>query len=302
MSDFAAIVRQVMEQDEQPDYRGQPGISFSQLGVCRRQASYAAREGSLGGAASPSAQVGTLIHAALLPALARATGGFHEVRHEFMGVTGTVDLLTPELVMDLKTVSGRYWDSLASRGYPEKWFWQVTIGCLATERSAGAIMVLNRDTGAWLIVPVDPSVHAERMIAWIEAAQSTEPEMVTRERRGPGIDMECDWCPFLSKCWPGTEAPQTAMVSDDASVVLALASYEKARVGEAEAKKDKAFWRAALDATPGGGYGAFMLTWTPGGVAEVADLDAASELLAQHGLAMPTKTVERARSIGVKRR
>lgn len=38
MSDFAAIVRQVMEQDEQPDYRGQPGISFSQLGVCRRQA------------------------------------------------------------------------------------------------------------------------------------------------------------------------------------------------------------------------------------------------------------------------
>jgi hypothetical protein len=294
----------------QPDYRGTT-LSMSMLGVCRRQAAYAAAGYDSGpDESTAAADVGSLIHAALLPRLADRAGGSHEVPvllelcEEHGGrrwaIPGTADLVTEPVVLDLKTVSDRHWAIL--RDLKRTWRFQVTAAALAVGAPDAAVLVLNRDTGDWRIEEVDVDATALELTDWLASVGDPD-DPTMRDHRGPGIDRECDWCPFLAQCWPEQpegQARQAVRLHEDASVTLAMESYDAARTRVADATADLEFWRAVLTGAPAGDYeGGWRLTWSKR-TTSTLDRAEAERLLGEVGLPVPV-TTRSSTSIGVKR-
>jgi hypothetical protein len=87
---------------------------------------------------------------------------------------------------------------------------------------------------------------------------------------------------------------------EDASVTLALESYDAARARATEVAADVEFWRNVLTGAPPGDYeGGWRLTWSKR-TTTTLDRHEAERLLAQVGLPIPT-TTRSSTSIGVKR-
>jgi hypothetical protein len=187
-------------------------------------------------------------------------------------------------VVDLKTVSHGWWDEQPS----DRQRYQVTAGALATGREEAGVLVLSRQDGGFRLHPVDVEQSADDLLGWL--ADVHEPEDTERDFRGPGIDRECEWCPFRAECWPDQPdaEPQAVLVQTDDAREMALAEYDSARERVSRAESDMAFWRATLTGSQGGSYGPWALSWSRGTSSRL-DVAAAREMLVEAGLPVPVK-------------
>ncbi|MDY0811430.1 hypothetical protein [Kitasatospora purpeofusca] len=138
------------------------------------------------------------------------------------------------------------------------------LGPLRVERIR--LRFICRDDGAEHIqeVPYDPEI-AEEAVWWLERiADTAHPEEAPRTFLGPGIDAQCDFCPFATACWgqPADGRPvQANIVHDDADVAMHLADYVNAHREWADADRVKKFVRKAVDGAKAGPYGRNVLHW-----------------------------------------
>lgn len=296
---------------EDPSYRRLNGLSMSSLGGCRRKGAYLVAntepEPRDEDTITAQAEVGTALHRAVLPVMAELLGGEYEVETVLTiadsdadyKVPGTIDLLLPQEVVDLKTTGSRSYDFLTKPRI--SWVMQVTAGALATERDYCRVILLDRDTGrrkefSWLA----EDKHRE-LLNWLRSAHA-DPDSVARDYKGPGIDRECDWCQFSKRCWPDVEgaAPQSVLVHDDPGTASMLASYLEADDRLREATADKKFARECLSASQEGRYGAYELGWRKSRGRESLDATEARRLLEAASLPIPVKQGSPSTAISVR--
>lgn len=283
----------------------QTTMGVSGLGGCGRLASYLAHETppSDPKGTHPAAVLGTILHTELLPIIAEYHGGQHEVAVRVNGIPGHADLHVPSVVIDLKTVGDYSWQrALREHGMTQQQRWQVT-GYAKGLIDAGhpidtiVIVYLHRETGetTYYSEPYDPAVAAEAL-AWYDWVAATDPTLVPRDERGPGLSVICDGCPYRSVCWP--DGPATIVTEGGPTAIADMLSlYREATDRITAAKKDQEFARAALDGTEPGPYGTYALRWKRGRT--TLNQAAARAELEAHDLPVPT-TVTRP-SIDVQR-
>ena len=300
-------LEQAMQQGEDPSYRADGGLSMSALGGCRRQGAYLwaqhpkEEEDDDG---MRHAEMGTLLHAVILPRLALLLDGAYEVEtvleRDDRAIPGTIDLLLDGAVLDLKTVGKSSFDFI--RAPKVKWRAQVTAGALATGNDYCMVLVLDRDTGRSQIFAWDVLDYLDELDDWLDDACRPVDE-VERDFRGPGIAKECDWGPFVSTCWPGVEgaAPQAILVKDDEGTRDMLRLYLDAREVEKQAKADMAFARSCLSGSEPAQYGEFLLQWRRSQGRESLDIDEAKRILEDAGLPIPLKVGQPSTSISVRK-
>ncbi|WP_274558020.1 PD-(D/E)XK nuclease family protein [Streptomyces spiramyceticus] len=142
---------------------------------------------------------------------------------------------------------------------------------------------INRDNGAEHIqeIDYDPQRAAEARW-WVERVRETShPEEMRRDFDGPGLDAICDYCPFRTACWPGTNPgapPQTALIHNDKDTEQALADYVRGHELVAQGDKIKKFARKRLDQSPAGIYGLNELSWGGGNPKDETDVEAMVDL------------------------
>jgi hypothetical protein len=147
--------------------------------------------------------------------------------------------------------------------------------------------------------PADPE-RGKRLAAVMEArhdalalavASGGSPLDFPQEGNGPRTGFPCDWCEYVTVCWPDAEdgmSPQASSIVDDPELVAEkAATYLAARDEESQAKKRKdaafAFLRGIV-----GEFGEFRVTQTPDGEGEmVLDEESAIDLLKQYGEDVP---------------
>lgn len=288
-----------------------PGVSLTY--VCQRQAAL-----RFAGAdytddvvdEKRAAALGTWVHAGLLPQLRRVVGG--RARYEVpVEVTpwlkGHVDLWLHQdgTTLDVKTCTDSKLSKVRQEGADPKHVAAGHLYALGLRNSVKgadpqqvAVLYVGRERGDHVTVsqPYDPEVTAEALDWWETARMygtapsSGGPDMAPiGDRRGPGLDLVCDGCPFASRCWPGVDGarPQSRLVKDgDVMTEDALQQLADATKRKAQAEKDAEWAKALLDGTPPGQYGPWLLKRqrdTP--PKPVVDLDAAKAA----GLALPTK-------------
>jgi len=120
-----------------------------------------------------------------------------------------------------------------------------------------------------------------------------------REGKGPGRGMPCDYCEFVSLCWPSTgpddpRSPQSITVQEDALALGALAQeYLEAAATESKGKQQKydaqAFLKGMDGEYPGPDGNTYKITTQKGRSKEVPDCDAMQVKLMQLGEAIPMK-------------
>lgn len=269
-----ALEQALNTEDTQPDYRGR-GPSMSMLGGCRRQVWYAGQDVDWAQQHDTSAaDVGSSLHRDLLPRIAFQAGLIDEpdapgqgtvwevpvvyISPSGIAVPGTADLIGEDYVADLKTVSG--WSFITEPR--TSWKMQVTAAAVAARKPFSAVIVLNRDTGLYRVFEWVTADESEALAEWVD---STLPEP-QREYRGPGVDRQCDWCPFVSHCYPNVEGgePQAVLVTSDQDVEAFAAMYAEAKQRERDAKADADFARKSLSASSSGRYGRWKITWAGG--------------------------------------
>lgn len=287
-------------------------LTMSGLGGCTRQAAYRLARTKpsedLVHGEMREANIGTMIHAGLLPILAKLLDGAEEIAVELrVGATtikGRSDLYVPalRLVTDLKTISpyklavlgndaapahrvqvAGYALAVRQRGEDVDW-----IAWIYLDRASGTEhLVVEPFTDDVATLVIDRCVELENY--------ATDPENAPRDERGPGLSIVCDQCPWLRQCWgndasPGVVGAQRILAQHNDGVAQALALYDEARGRAKEAKADQEFARAMFAGYTPGSYGEFEFRFSSG--AETADKDAAIALLADAGIPIPTKTTE----------
>lgn len=284
-------------------------LTMSGLGGCTRQAAYRlARtppsEDQVHGEMR-EANIGTMIHAGLLPNLALLLGGQEEIavqlRAAGLVINGRSDLYVPGLatVCDLKTV-GLYKFGALSETVNRSHRLQVAGYALGAQQSGLDVqwiawVYLDRSSGADYVI-AEP--FTEELVELVEqrcaelAAYAAEPDAAPRDERGPGLSFVCDGCPWLRTCWgedaePGVVGAQRILARDHDGVARALALYDEARAREKVAHDDKEFARAMFGDYEPGQYGDFSFSWSS--ASETDDRDAALGLLAQAGIPVPRK-------------
>lgn len=284
-------------------------LTMSGLGGCTRQAAYRLARtpptDAHGYQEMRAANLGTMIHAGLLPHLAALLDGRDEIEVTLtlggLTITGRTDLYSPtwRLVGDLKTVGSHKMATIGDRAVPAH---RMQVAGYATgvlqsgqEVEWIAWIYLDRASGEEHIVVEE---FTDDVVSMVEqrcaelAAYASDPESAPRDERGPGLSVVCDGCPWLRQCWgadatPGEIGAQASLVRDDAGVAEALRLYDEARAREKEAASDKEFARAMFSSYDPGAYGEFSFSWASG--SETADKDAALALLEQAGIPVPMK-------------
>ncbi|MFJ9719911.1 PD-(D/E)XK nuclease family protein [Streptomyces sp. NPDC101213] len=247
------------------------GLSMSGLGRCRRAAAYALAR------TEPSdpdlvlhgekraAHLGTAVHRMLLPALAHALGGTHEVPvlladGSVSGIPGILDLWWPSkrAVVDVKTVREYKLDRVLVHG--EEYEHRMQVGGYALAQDARWVvwLYLDRSSGQTVRVVEEFGPEFRREVwhrIWEIQKLAETPEYAPRDERGPGLSYQCDGCGWLRRCWgstarSGESGAQAHIAVDEPAVEAALAQYAMHRDEEGRHKKLKAFWRAV--ATGGG--------------------------------------------------
>ncbi|MEW1700374.1 hypothetical protein [Streptomyces sp. NPDC091278] len=151
---------------------------------------------------------------------------------------------------------------------------------------------INRDNGDEHIheIPFDP-VRATFARWWVENVRDlASPEQARRDFDGPGLDVICDNCAFMTACW-GVPAPgrmvQSALVHTDADRAQALEEYVQAHELESQGKKAKKLARAKLDGAQAGIYGRNELLWSGGNPVFEPDVEAMVDLYETEDLEVP---------------
>lgn len=282
------------------------------------------------GGESRAALLGTWIHAGLLPWLVDVFGGATmeqpvvlsaagvEVAADRPGwlveTAGTYDLLVVMLLpngtllitVDLKTTGERKLAAVRRRGVFAEHRMQVR-GYGAALWQAGvpvrhlAWLYLDRSTGA--VEPiVEPFTNDALMAPILRVAEARahadlNPDAAPRQTaagrrmRGPGLDVECDGCPWVRRCWPGAErgqvGAQAALAREDGGVEAAAALLADATDRASAAERDKELAKAILSGTEPGLYGPWLVERLGGGTRP--DAKAAEALLAGYGEPMPRR-------------
>lgn len=202
-------------------------LGWSDIGGCRRRARYII-DGyePVNKVSSVVAMIGTAIHRQLSATL-EALGMAAEWEVEYAGVKGHFDRYEEEFhrLVDTKTVSSRFLESLKLHGPPVAHRWQVS------GYAAGMIIngyrvktcrldYLTRDTGEewqyeWYFDPKD----VEDALEWLKDVRDVPFDLVPRD-----YDPESSWCqgcPFGGKdggiCWAGgvpDRDPRSVMLAE----------------------------------------------------------------------------------------
>ena len=284
-------------------------LTMSGLGGCSRQAAYRLAKvppsEKLTYEQNREANIGTMIHAGLLPHLAPLLDGVEEIRVTLtvgdLVINGRSDLYSEKhgLVSDLKTVgpykmaaigntpvpahriqvAGYAW-AAAQSGRPVDW-----IAWLYLDRASGADHIIVEPFDDDVIKMV--TLRCEELAAYAES-----PDSAPRDERGPGLSIVCDQCPWLRECWgedavAGEVGAQRILAHDNAGVADAIRLYDEARARERQANSDKEFARAMFSAYKPGVYGDYQFYWSSAG--ESVDKDAALKLLEDAGIPIPRK-------------
>lgn len=299
----------------------QSALGMSELGGCRRQASFKTlgieptnpRNERLDVFAdSREAMIGTMIHDLVLPqieAMSLTAKIEQPVVLKFPGlpeIPGSADMVDEDVLVDLKTLGHNSVRSVESNGPQKKHIWQ-THGYAQALIDSGhqinsiALVYIDRSNGQVVHVhyqQFDPLVVEEIEAWWIEVNSTDDPMDLPRDERGPGLSRTCDWCPWLKACWgegavPGGTGIQARVLEefpDDErthEVERVLLDYIEAHRAEKAAKEAKAYAREVLSATDEGVYGSMVLKRTRETVTEVLDVDAAKDVLLSNGLPLP---------------
>lgn len=284
-------------------------LTMSGLGGCTRQAAYrlARTEPTEKLVFGPmrEANIGTMIHEAMLPTMAMLLGGTEEIAVQLtageLSIAGRSDLYVEPLatVADLKTVGGYKFGGL-SETVNRSHKLQVAGYALAVRQAKKPVdwiawIYMDRSSGAEHVI-VEP--FTDDTVALVEdrcaelSMYAKDPEAAPRDERGPGLSYVCDGCPWLRACWgddaePGVIGAQKILARDHDGVSRALALYDDARVRERDASADKEFAKAMFTGYDAGNYGEWSFGWSNAG--ETEDKDAAVELLRQAGIPVPRK-------------
>lgn len=283
------------------------------------------------------AALGTWIHAGLLPRLVEvfgtavaeqavtlhAAGGVQVHPDPGHRVTGSSDLVWMLLlpggivlvVVDVKT--GDRWKLRHVRraGPFAEHEMQVDGYCTALVQAGhdvryAAWLYLERETGqTCTVVKRFTNGDVDRVfaqVARIRGWAATDPGAAPRanaagaRRRGPGLDPECDSCPWLTSCWgPSARRGQVggqAVVAEEPGGLRAAFELElDAAARESAAKRDRRFAGAVLSGTDVGPYGPYALVERGGGTRD--DPWAALRLVEQMGLPVPQMRIRPHREV-----
>ncbi|MFI5659188.1 PD-(D/E)XK nuclease family protein [Streptomyces sp. NPDC051684] len=284
----------------------QEGLSMSGLGACTRRAAYALAGIPVPPTATSSkenraANLGTWIHAGLLPRLAQVLGGRTvvefpvQVDSDGVCIPGHLDLATfalavPEaeaVVVDVKSVTGSILSDRRLTGPTRAHklqIWAYGLGLVQSGRrvSHTAVVYVGRERGEVEVFVEEFGPEQEgavysriaRLVEWSKA-----PDEAPRDTAQPRY--ECPSCPFRARCWsavgglPVVDDVQDADPSLVGGVERAALSYLRAGAAESDAKAAKALARAELTQVTAGQYGRVRVGWSAKGAISV-------RLTAQH--------------------
>lgn len=297
------------------------GLSMSGLGACRRRGAYqlAGTEPSDPALAvtgeNRQANLGTMIHAGLLPALAGVLGGRDEVAIELnlevdehtIHIPGRSDLYWPDArcVLDLKTTGEHKLSGIAAHDDVQfEHLIQVAGYALGAEQQGLPVeyigwIYLDRGDGTCYVI-IEPFTDELRTLVIDRAREllvyATSPDDAPRDGPGPGnraANMICNGCAWLRACWgptavAGVTGAQATQIEDFGGVERVLVGYLNAREAESAASKRKEFYRDFLHGAAPGAYGSAR--WSMGKAGEVVDTQACVELLRDADIPVPMKS------------
>lgn len=305
-----------------------PGIGPSGVHGCFRQQAYQYLEViPSNNRSTAAADLGTLLHLGW-SAMIAANYLPHERQGDVTIVipglprTGSADDVDwqQHVVTDLKTAKDRVWQSWLDKNGPYEHYWDQVelyaygLHVMHNEAWTLRIVALNRETGAKVEYEraADPdrgrvlalriaTRHAALTEARTAAAGRSNEEraeaatMFPPEGHGPGTGMPCDYCPWLSQCWPDAPdgsglTPQSFSVADDATAVGEFArEYVEARTEASKfygQRDDVAAFLRGLDGTyPDANGVSYRVRMTGGNEKDEPDCEAMIERLESVGLA-----------------
>lgn len=285
-------------------------IGISALGGCTRAAAHqiARTEPSneIAPVESRAANLGTWEHEGLLPRMAST---IEDARHETevvlraagLRVHGHIDLPTPEIVSDLKTVGEYRLQMIRRNGAVLSHLIQVAgygVALLQAGKLVRWLVLIymdraNGDTEK-VIIPFTNKI-ALMAIDRVSALRrySENPDEAPRVDAGgsrvlgPGFGFECNECPWLKRCWgpdaePGQRLPRQYERPDVEELLL---EYDFARATEGEAKRRKDEVLKLLDGVRYGEYG--TVRYGRGQDTQMDDGAAAIRVLKDLGIPVP---------------
>jgi hypothetical protein len=306
----------------QADRMGEP-IGPSGVHSCLRQQAYAQLQFP---ATEPvntgAADAGSLIHLGIESILEAQPEIETEVRIQPVGLkrAGSADVVAwdEHVLVDIKTFGSRAYDRRVEAGgpYPHQWdqteIYGVGLYDMADDGEPWLLQILavNRDTGEHTVweKPQDLDrgrelVHKivmrqdqiDRAIVDVNEGDETPDsamEMFDREGDGPGRGFPCDWCPFLSACWPSPVdeglSPQSQTVVDDPEQVAEKAAEYRQAAAEAKHWTDRKYAAQAFLKGITGTFGGFKIAQVGGGApTEAPDVDAMVERFIELGEPVP---------------
>jgi hypothetical protein len=168
----------------------------------------------------------------------------------------------------------------------------------------GTLIYVCRDNGSTVeyTQEYDPDITAQAVL-WLTAiytgVQDGGPDTLERTFNVPGLDWQCNDCPFRTRCWgktaEGQKWPQANLIydsdipaGDGYTVGEALAMYAQARDDMKDAERRRDFAKALLSGTESATYGEWRLKWRTQQGKTSPDLEAIKALIGS----VPTKRGE----------
>ncbi|MFE2726688.1 PD-(D/E)XK nuclease family protein [Kitasatospora sp. NPDC059327] len=302
-------------------------LSTSGLGGCTRCAAYQLAHTTPTNDHSHqehrASHLGQAVHDWVLPRLAAQLGhNLTLVEHDVtltargLQIPGRLDLFTlaigDGLLVDLKTHGydqGDDGDEPSRARLLQVYGYAMALRLMGYVIQAVAVLPMSRihggTSGVWI------GEFGSKQEALVDARvrdllrHAKAPAFAPRDaHRGPGLDLTCDFCPFMSMCWPGAEPAQAAEVRTDADIVAHALGYAEAAVQERQWKREKLYHLAALGRTRPGRYEAngfeVEVRTFPGG--KRLHQSRAKELLKENNLPVPVTTDKDSRRALVHRR
>jgi CRISPR/Cas system-associated exonuclease Cas4 (RecB family) len=237
----------LLEADRRRPRSQQTQIGMSEIGGCRRRAGYRlAGQTPDNPGGSVQAVLGTAIHETVAKVLAEIAEPDDLVEHEvtFAGILGHLDRFeaATKTVIDLKTTSSRWLDTIKVKGVSQQHRWQVAgyaAGLIAEGVHVERVRIdyIARDTGEeWSWEQPFNVTEAREALAWLAEVRSTPIGMLDREY-APDSSF-CQHCHFLNACWEGASKdrdPRTVLFNENPDAPGWIAKLEKARADKKDA-------------------------------------------------------------------
>jgi hypothetical protein len=315
--------------DKQEGRRGEP-MGPSAAHSCIRQQAYR-QLGALptDPMSTEKADVGTLIHLGVMQILNEQffrseLATEYPVQVPGLDRKGSADIVfwLARTLVDVKTYGDRAFKARVEANAPYSGQWdQTDLYALGVNGEAGEdvidtvqILAINRDTGEYatftkahdkdraLDVAAEMSLRQasidEAKDALADPTRDLDPvvlaETFPREGYGPGRGMPCDWCPFMSQCWPvpfGDLSPQSATVVDNPEEVARWAGEYRQATANAKEWTDRKYAAQAFLQGITGSFGEWAVSQQAAAKdTDIPDVDAMIDLLTELGVKVPMVT------------